>query len=145
MSFVCLVSLDKQTRELTVCDTLKACYLVNLFDKTELALTGNDSFKLDKTNPKGYSIRCDTNGHDEMNIMKFFYNGGEKEDYAVPWWMDGQAGDWIVPVPYLASCGMKTVTVQGHVWSHLCFEKKYTIRAECGGPCVGRRLVRKST
>jgi hypothetical protein len=118
-----------------VCDSLKACYLVNLCDKTEQALTGNDSFTVDKNNTSGYSIRCDVNGQGDMNIMKYFYNGGEEEDYETPWWMDGQAGDWIVPVPYLASCGTKYVTVQGHVWSTQCFEQKFTIQAKCDTNC----------
>jgi hypothetical protein len=44
---------------------------------------------------------------------------------------DSDGGAWIIPVPYLSTCGTKKLKLEGHVWSNLCFEKVYTIEALC--------------
>jgi hypothetical protein len=64
-----------QARDLTVCDTLKACYLVNIQTRKETELDGSDAFELDPLNDAGYSVRCDVSGDASMDFIKFFYEG----------------------------------------------------------------------
>ena len=120
-----------QPRELTVCDTLKACYLVNIKTRDETLLDGYDSFTIDPTNEEGYTIRCDVNGVNELHFIKFKYNDYVMEDFSVPRYMfgDSDAGTYLNKVEYLSSCGHKTITVEGHVWDKECFTKNFYINA----------------
>jgi hypothetical protein len=123
-------SLRSSSRDLTVCDTLKACYFINLQTREETQLTGNDSFQFDVTNEHGYSVRCDVSGtNGESDYIKFIYDGKVQDEFGLPRYMNGDsdAGAWVNPVPYLATCGKKTLKIEGHVWSSLCFEKTYSI------------------
>jgi hypothetical protein len=126
-----LLSIQK-SRDLTVCDTLKACYLVNIKTRNETLLDGYDSFTLDPTNECGYSIRCDVNGVNELDFIKFKYNNTVKEEFGLPRYMFGDAGkgEYINAVDYLSTCGRKSLTVDGHVWSHKCFTKKFNINVK---------------
>jgi hypothetical protein len=76
--------------------------------------------------PRGYTIRCAVNGKDELDYIKFIYNGTEHDEFREPRWMSSASA-----VFYLSSCGPKTVRVQGHVWSKLCFETHYDLTAQC--------------
>jgi hypothetical protein len=123
-------------RGLTDCDSFKGCYLVNLQTREETELTGTDKFEMDESNEQGYSIRCDVNGKDgESDYIKFFYNGIIQDEYGLPRYMNGdsESGKWINPVPYLATCGIKTLKIEGHVWSQLCFDQLYTIEMKYPG------------
>jgi hypothetical protein len=124
---------------LTVCDTLKACYLVNIKTRAEIELDGTDTFELDPDNENGYSIRCDVNGVDELDYIKFFYNSIEQVEYGLPRYMNGDSdeGAYINKVEYLSTCGSKVLKIQGHVWSDLCFENEYMIEVTNadGKPC----------
>jgi hypothetical protein len=115
----------------TKCDTLKACYLINIKTRAEFNLTGMDSYILDPTNDLGYSIRCDTSGiaGAESDFIKFIYETVVQDEFGLPRYMngDGNAGEWINPVPYLESCGGKTVRIEGHIWSNICFSKVYSV------------------
>ena len=134
------VSADSAARDLTVCDTFKACYLINIQTQQETVLTGNDSFELDPTNDRGYSIRCDVNGEASMDFIKFFYNGEVKDEFGEPRFMNGDAqmGEYINDVKYLSTCGVKTLKIEGNVWSNPCFVKEFEIdvRNTGGKPCV---------
>ena len=114
-----------QERDLTVCDTLKACYLVNIQTRQETELTGNDSFELDPLNTHGYSIRCNVNGEATLDFMKFMYDGVVQDEYGEPRYMNGDSemGEYINDVKYLSTCGVKTLKIEGNVWSNPCFEK----------------------
>jgi hypothetical protein len=130
---IALLCIFASTALATECDSLKACYLRNLQTGKEIALTGSDSYKVG--NGARYSVRCTVNGKDESDFIKFFYDGKVHDEFAEPRWLDGDSneGAYVVPVPYLATCGIKTIKIQGHVWSHLCFEKAFTLVAECDG------------
>jgi hypothetical protein len=123
-----------QSRRLPVCDTLKGCYLVNINTRTEVLLTGNDSYILDPSNNKGYSIRCYVNGNvgAESNFIKFFFDNKVNDEFGEPRYLDGDsnAGEWINPVPYLESCGVKTVRIEGHIWSTMCFSNQFSINIQ---------------
>jgi hypothetical protein len=124
---------------LTVCDTLKACYLVNIKTRAEIQLDGTDTLELDPGNADGYSVRCDVNGVDELHFIKFFYNGAVQDEYGLPRYMygDSEEGAFINKVEYLSTCGSKLLKIEGHVWSNLCFEKEYMIEVTNAGgkPC----------
>jgi hypothetical protein len=126
---------------LTVCDTLKACYLVNIQTKKETELDGSDTFALDPLNDAGYSIRCDVNGDATLDFIKFFFDGKVQDEFGLPRYMAGDSydGDYINKVDYLSTCGKKTLKIEGHVWSNLCFEKEFTIdvTGADGKPCGG--------
>ena len=130
-----------QSRELTVCDTLDACYLVNIKTRAEVKLDGSDSLELDESNDRGYSIRCDVSGNQgaELDFIKFFYDGTTQEEFGEPRYMfgDSDAGAFINPVEYLSTCGTKTVKIEGSVWSNSCFTKEFTIDVTNSGgkPC----------
>lgn len=126
------MTVNLKERELTECDTLKACYLRDLKTGKEIALTGSDSYTIRGREPC-YSIRCEVNGKAETDLIKFFYEDKVHDEFRLPRWLDGDsgAGSYIVPVPYLATCGVKTVKIQGHVWSKMCFEKQFTLKAKC--------------
>ena len=125
---------------MTVCDTLKACYFINIRTRSETVLTGKDSFELDPMNTHGYSIRCDVNGVDSMDFIKFFYDGDEQTEYGEPRFMNGDSdkGAYINDVKYLSTCGVKTLKIEGNVWSNPCFDKEYIIDVvNAGGkPCA---------
>ena len=116
---------------MTVCDTLKACYLVNIKTRDETLLDGYDSFTIDPTNEDGYTIRCDVNGVNELDFIKFKYNGYVKEEFGLPRYMFGDAGEgsYLNKVDYLSTCGRKTLTIEGHVWAKKCFTKNFNINA----------------
>jgi hypothetical protein len=125
---------------LPVCDTLQACYLVNLKTRAEFILTGIDSYVLDSGNDRGYSIRCDVSGTQgaESDFIKFAYDTVVHDEFGLPRFMggDSNAGEWVNPVPYLGTCGSKTVRIEGHVWSNMCFSKQYIINVEkADGSC----------
>jgi hypothetical protein len=130
---IALLCLLATTALATECDSLKACYLRDVQTGKELTLTGSDSYKI--KNGLRYSVRCAVNGKDESDFIKFFYDGKVHDEFAEPRWLDGDSneGAYVVAVPYLATCGIKTIKIQGHVWSHLCFEKDFTLVAECDG------------
>jgi hypothetical protein len=120
----------------TDCDTLKGCYLRNLETGKEIELTGSNSYKLESSKANDYSIRCAVNQRDgESDFIKFMYDGKEHEEFNEPRWLDGDSnkGAYIVPVPYLATCGVKQIQIEGHVWSQLCFAKSFTLTAQCDG------------
>ena len=106
-------------------------------------LDGYDAFTIDPTNEKGYTIRCDVNGKDEMDFIKFKYNGTLQEEFGLPRYMfgDAAAGAYLNKVDYLSTCGRKNITIEGHVWSHRCFTKKYyvNIRNPKGKRCENVR------
>ena len=129
---------DLQRRHLTDCDSLQACYLVNIESRTEIKLVSgkNNTARLDlKKYPRGYSIRCDVTDtpNGELDFIKFMYQDVVHEEFGLPRFMNGDSnmGDWINPVNYLQSCGRKTVRVQGHVWSKQCFDHTYSIHLTC--------------
>jgi hypothetical protein len=120
------------TRGLTECDTLKACYLHNWSTGQETRLVpgeGRNAYPISSTlAPRGYTIRCAVNGKDELDYIKFIYNGTVHDEFREPRWMSSASA-----VSYLSTCGPKTVRVQGHVWSKLCFETQYDLTAQCDG------------
>jgi hypothetical protein len=120
-----------QTRSLATCDTLKGCYLVNIKTRNETLLNVNDSYTIDPNNDCGYSIRCDVNGIDELNFLKFKYNNSHYDAFGFPRFMYGCAeqGEYINKVDFLSTCGRKILTVEGHVWANICFNITYTIDA----------------
>jgi hypothetical protein len=131
---------QQHLRHLTECDALRACYLVNIETRNEMKLIpgnqSNNTALLDLSKyPRGYSIRCDVTDtpHGESDFIKFIYDDMEHDEFALPRYMygDSDMGDWINPVPYLQSCGRKTVRVQGHVWSKQCFDRTYSINMKC--------------
>ena len=91
-------------------------------------------------NTHGYSIRCDVNGVDSMDFIKFFYDGDEQTEYGEPRFMNGDSdkGAYINDVKYLSTCGVKTLKIEGNVWSNPCFDKEYIIDVvNAGGkPCA---------
>jgi hypothetical protein len=126
------------------CDTLPTCHLRNLASGVEVNLKTTPFYQMDATNKVGYSIRCTlantTGGGGTVNYVKFLYNGLSYDVYAEPRWMNyygsGPNGDYIAPVPYLDSCGSKTVQVQGHTWEAKCFDQAFTFTAQCGTPAA---------
>jgi hypothetical protein len=129
---------------LTTCDTLKACYLRNLETGEETVLTGSDSYKISADKRKDFSVRCEVTGQGDSDFIKFFYDGTIQDEFGEPRWMygDSDLGAYVNPVTYLSSCGTKTLTIQGHTWSQMCFEKSFTIEAVCDNPCPpGFKLV----
>jgi hypothetical protein len=118
------------------CDTLQTCYLRNLASGVEVNLKMTPSYKMDTTNKVGYSIRCTLSNIGTVNYVKFLYNGVAYDAYAEPRWMSyygtGPNGDYISPIPYLDSCGSKTISVQGHTWETKCFDQTFTFAAQCG-------------
>jgi hypothetical protein len=118
-----------KSRDLTTCDTLKACSIVNIKSRVETSLFGDDTFVLDRYNDQGYSIRCDVNGVDSLDFIKFFYDAKVQDEFGLPRYMGGDSDDgaYINQVAYLSTCGTKTLKIEGHVWSNLCFEKLYRI------------------
>jgi hypothetical protein len=127
---------------LTVCDTLKACYLVNILTRDEIELSGSDKFELDPLNNHGYSIRCDVNGENELDFIKFYYDGVVFDEFAEPRYMygDSDGGAYLNKVDYLSTCGQKRLKIEGNVWSKPCFEKEFFIDVSNGGgkPCVSK-------
>jgi hypothetical protein len=115
---------------------LQGCYLRNLGTGVETQLTGSDSYPLNSAN-LAYSIRCDVIGN-ETDFIKFLYDGKEHDEFGEPRWLDGDtnAGEYIVPVPYLATCGTKSIFVQGNAWSRVLFEQNFTLVAICSGPLI---------
>jgi hypothetical protein len=115
---------------------LQGCYLRNLGTGVETQLTGSDSYPLNSSN-LAYSIRCDVIGN-ETDFIKFLYDGKEHDEFGEPRWLDGDsnAGEYIVPVPYLATCGTKSIFVQGNAWSRVLFEQNFTLVAICSGPLI---------
>jgi hypothetical protein len=71
----------KRQRELTVCDELKACYLVNIKTRDEIELSGIDSYELDTESTSGYSIRCDVAGKASSDFIKFVYDGIVQDEF----------------------------------------------------------------
>jgi hypothetical protein len=125
---------------LPVCDTLKGCYLVNINTRAETLLTGNDSYTLDPSNNKGYSIRCYVNGNvgSQSDFIKFFFDNNVNDEFGEPRYLNGDAngGDWINPAPYLESCGVKTVRIEGHIWSSMCFSNQFSVNIQkADGSC----------
>jgi hypothetical protein len=120
---------------LTVCDTLKACYLVNIQTRKEIELQSSNKLVLDPLNTEGYSIRCDVNGVNELHFIKFFYDGKVQDEYDLPRYMDGDSdkGAYINKVEYISTCGVKTVKIEGHVWDRECFENEYVIEVSNAG------------
>ena len=112
-----------------MCDTLKACYLVNIQTRKETELQSNNKLELDPLNTEGYSIRCDSNGSNELHFIKFFYDGKVQDEYGLPRYMNGDSdnGAFINKVDYISTCGVKTVKIEGHVWDRTCFENEYSI------------------
>jgi hypothetical protein len=112
---------------------LKGCYLRDTTTTVDTLLTGSDSFV-----PGTLSIRCDVNELEEIHFIKFLYNGIEHDEFGLPRWLDGDsnAGEYVVPVAYLATCGVKKILVQGHQWSGMRFAKEYTLTAPCAGAPV---------
>jgi hypothetical protein len=112
---------------------LKGCYLRDTTTTVDTLLTGSDSFV-----PGTLSIRCDVNDLEEIIFIKFLYNGIEHDEFGLPRWLDGDsnAGEYVVPVDYLATCGVKKILVQGRQWSGLRFAKEYTLTAPCAGAPV---------
>ena len=129
-----------QARELNVCDTLKACYLVNIKTRNETLLDGFDSFVIDPTNEQGYTVRCDVNGVNESHFIKFMYNNKVHDEFGQPRYMFGSSDNekYINKVDYLSTCGRKHLTIEGHVWSKKCFTNEFTINAKNpnGKPCA---------
>ena len=128
-----------RTRELTVCDTLKACYLVNIQTRKETELQGSSQLGLDPLNTEGYSIRCDAKGDNELDIIKFFYDGIIQDEFGLPRYMSGDAdsGAFINKADYISTCGQKTVKIEGHVWDRKCFKDTFVIDISNadGTPC----------
>ena len=122
-----------------MCDTLKACYLVNIQTREETELQGRNKLELDPLNTQGYSIRCDVDGDNELHFIKFFYDGKVQDEYDLPRYMNGDSdkGEYINKVDYISSCGFKTLKIEGHVWSNQCFEYEYVIDVSNanGKPC----------
>jgi hypothetical protein len=120
-----------QSRNSQVCDTFKACYLINIQTRDEFKLTESDIYKIDPGNSNGYSIRCDVKGVGgaEMNVIKFFYNNVVHDEFDANRYMNGDSygGAWINPVPYLQTCGRKHLVVEGHTWTNLCFTKEFIV------------------
>jgi hypothetical protein len=112
-----------------VCDTLKACYLVNIQTRKETELQSSNKLVLDPLNSQGYSIRCDVNGVNELHFIKFLYDGKVQDEFDLPRYMygDSDQGAYINKVDYISTCGVKTVKIEGHVWDRQCFENKYVI------------------
>ena len=140
LTFVFVVSLVKQTRDLTQCDTLEGCYLRELETGEDIKLTGHDSYMI-KDGHRGYSIHCDAKGEGALDLIKFYYPGadngnGVQTEYGLPRWMNGDSGkgDWVNAVAYLGSCGPKTVKVVGEVWSGECFADYFHLEAKCDKP-----------
>ena len=101
LTFVFVVSLVKQTRDLTQCDTLEGCYLRELETGEDIKLTGHDSYMI-KDGHRGYSIHCDAKGEGALDLIKFYYPGadngnGVQTEYGLPRWMNGDSGkgDWV--------------------------------------------------
>jgi hypothetical protein len=122
-------SVHVKARELAVCDTLKGCYFINIKTRNATLLDGKDSFVLDPSNEFGYSVRCDMNGVDELDFMKFKYENVVQDQFGLPRFMFGSAfgGEYINPVEYLSTCGRKSLTVEGHIWTSMCFTKTFEI------------------
>jgi hypothetical protein len=114
--------------------TFPTCFLRELTSGREVQLTGSDSYTVGLA--ETFSMRCEVTGTQEINFIKFFYNGIVHDEFPEPRWLDGDtdAGDYVVPVPYLAACGGKNITVQGHAWAAMQFEKVYTLTAVCPPP-----------
>ena len=112
-----------------MCDTLKACYLVDIQTRKETELQSNNKLELDPLNTEGYSIRCDSNGNNELHFIKFFYDGIVQDEYGLPRYMNGDSdnGAYINKVDYISTCGLKTFKIEGHVWDKICFENEYSI------------------
>jgi hypothetical protein len=128
------VSTAAPTANLTT--VLQGCYLRNLGTGVETRLTGLDSYPLNSAN-LAYSIRCNVIGN-ETDFIKFLYDGKEHDEFGEPRWLDGDtnAGEYIVPVDYLATCGAKSILVQGNSWSRVLFEQNFTLAAICSGPII---------
>ena len=129
-----------QRRRLPVCDTLKGCYLVNINTRSEVLLTGSDSYTLDPINNIGYSVRCDVSKDvgAELNFIKFFFDGKVRDEWVDPRYLNGDSygGQWINPASFLESCGVKTFRIEGRLGSSLCFSKQFTINiGKADGSC----------
>jgi hypothetical protein len=124
---------------LTVCDTLKACYLINIQTRKETELKSRNKLELDPLNTQGYSIRCDGNGDNELHFIKFFYDGMVQDEFGLPRYMSGDSdnGAFINKAEYISTCGLKTVKIEGHVWDRTCFENEFVIDVSNanGKPC----------
>ena len=130
------------TTTATVCDTFKACYLVNIQTRKETELKSVNKLQLDPLNHDGYSIRCDVNGVDELHFIKFLYDGKVQDEFGLPRYMNGDSdtGAYINKADYISTCGMKTVKIEGWVWDAKCFDFEYSIDvtngdgSSCDGP-----------
>jgi hypothetical protein len=116
---------------LTICATLRGCYLVNIKTRAETLLDGFDSFELDLSNEEGYSIRCDTGSTGRLNSIEFYFDGLTQAEYSSPYYMFGDkaAGSIIKKVDYISTCGRKELTIVGSLSSRTCFEKTFKINA----------------
>jgi hypothetical protein len=120
----------------TVCAKFESCSLRNLNTGSEIKLTGVDSYSIVSggSDANKYSIVCKvdyTTG--ESDFIKFFFDGQVQDEFGEPRWLlgDSDNGRYVVPVPYLSTCGKKTVKVQGNVWAKTCFEIDYELEAQC--------------
>ena len=127
---------------MTVCDTLKTCYLVNIQTREETELQSSIMLELDPSNTDGYSIRCEGNGADELDFIKFFYDGIVQDEFGLPRYMKGDSdnGAYINKAEYISTCGLKTMKIEGHVWDRKCFEKEFIINVSNpgGASCDGK-------
>jgi hypothetical protein len=117
---------------LTVSASLKGCYLINIKTLSEKLLTGSDSFTLDGSNDKGYSIRCDISSVGRLSKIKFSFDGKGHVESNSPYHMlgDKAAGSIINAVDYLSTCGRKVVKVQGFLNDDLSFEQIFNINVK---------------
>jgi hypothetical protein len=101
------------------------------------------SFFLDPTNDVGYSVRCDVMGKNgtASDYITFSWQNMEQTEWAFPRFMYGDSNDvkYINPVPYLSTCGPKTFTVEGYIWTERCFIENFFVNAlnANGKACVG--------
>ena len=128
-------SSNTAVREIETLDacSLARCYLVDVYSRDEVEITGNFAFVFNPEAGETLSIRCDP-ADDDVPFIDFFYDGEFHRESNAPYYMEGNDGDfYIEPVWQLSRCGNKSfrIATDRATGDLGCSEEIFVLTAVC--------------